>query len=139
MNKYNNSLEILQALVYKKSSSREAFIGLITIVIYSREIFVKNEDAAKFVKNVFGLSFLDYVVKSRTLLCARLTRNLVNMSDRDIKESIYKASEYFKTDKFIIEYNENSHTFNKNNLKNKHNANRDVGTWISALLKKDKK
>ena len=139
MNKYNNSLEILQALIYKKPSSREGFIGLITIVIYSREIFVKNEDAAKFVKNVFGITFLEYVVKSRTLLCAKLTRTLVNMSDRDIKESIYKVSEYFKTDKFIIEYNNSLHTFNKNSFKKKHNANRDVSTWISALLKKDKK
>ncbi|EJP8300948.1 hypothetical protein NZA78_004945 [Escherichia coli] len=137
MNKNSNNLELLQTLVYKKPSSKEAFIGLITIAIYSREIFVKNEDAAEFVKNVFGLSFLDYVIKSRTLLCARLTRNLVNMSERDIKECIYKASEYFKTDKFIIGHNENSLTFKKSNVKR--NANRDVGTWINALLKKDRK
>lgn len=139
MHKNNNCLEILQALVNKKFSSREGFIGLITLVIYSREIFVKNEDAAKFVKTVFGLSFLDYVIKSRTLLCARLTRNLVSMSDKDIKESVYKASEYFKTDKFIIMYNESLHLLNEKSFKNRRTANRDVSTWISALLKKDKK
>lgn len=139
MNKYNNSLDILQALVYKKPSSKEGFIGLITMLIYSREIFVKNEDAAKFVKEVFGLNFLDYVIKSRTLLCARLTRSLVSMNDKDFKDYANKVSIYFNTDKFIIEYNESMHSLNKMNIKNKHNASRDVGTWISALLKKDKK
>ncbi|HBX4649377.1 TPA: hypothetical protein MH287_23415 [Klebsiella pneumoniae] len=61
------------------------------------------------------------------------------MSDKDIKESVYKASEYFKTDKFIIMYNESLHLLNEKSFKNRRTANRDVSTWISALLKKDKK
>lgn len=139
MNKYNNSLEILQALVDRKFSSKEEFIGIIATAIYSRDVFVKNDDAAKFIRIVFGLSFLDYVIKSRTLLCARLTRNLVSMSDKDLYDTAHKVSDYFKTDRYIIDYNIKLHTFNKINKKNKNNASRDVGTWINALLKRDKK
>ncbi|HDR2474539.1 hypothetical protein ABG794_17865 [Enterobacter soli] len=139
MNKFNNSVEMLHELVFKKPSSREGFIGLITMVIYSKDIFVKNEDVAMFVKNVFGISFLDYVIRSRTLLCARVTRSLVSMSEDDIKESASKVSIYFGSDKYISQYNEMFIKHNKNIIKNKSNANRDVGTWISALLKKDKK
>ncbi|ELQ6274729.1 hypothetical protein G9X52_00910 [Cronobacter sakazakii] len=139
MNNKNKNLTILEPLIFKKFSSKENFIGLITIVIYSREIFLKNEDAAHFIKQVFGITFLDYVIKSRTLLCARLTRNIVNMNDKDIKDAIYKASYYFKTEEYIMEYNNKLNTFNKNGKKSKNNASRDVGTWINALLKKDKK
>ena len=79
------------------------------------------------------------MIKSRTLLCARLTRNLVGMSDKAIKETIFKTSAYFKAERYIIDYNENLYALNKDSTKNKQNANRDVGTWISAFLKKDKK
>lgn len=139
MNKYNNSPEILQALVYKKPLSKEEFIGLITIVIYSKDIFVKNEDVANFVKNIFGLSFLDYVIKSRTLLCARLARNLVSMNDAEIKNATSKVTLYFKTKEFIIQSDEDLSKNKKVLSTQKHNANRDVSTWINALLKKDKK
>lgn len=136
MNNYNNDLEIIKALVNKRISSKEEFIGLLTIAIYSKEIFVKNEDASKFIKEIFDLSFLDYVVRSRTLLCARLSRRLVMMDKKEMKKSVSLVAHYFSTNQYVHFWDPDDIFSYKNK---RSDANKDVNTWIKALLRKDKK
>lgn len=136
MNNYNNDLEVIKALVNKRISSKEEFIGLLTIAIYSKEIFVKNEDAGKFVKEIFDLNFLEYVVRSRTLLCARLSRRLVKMDKKEMKKCVSLVAHYFSTNQYIHFWDPDDIFSYKSK---RSDANKDVNTWIKALLRKDKK
>ncbi|HII4232099.1 TPA: hypothetical protein ACY4LH_002878, partial [Enterococcus faecium 1,230,933] len=46
-------------------------LGIVTEIILSKELFQKNVDLKPFLENVFGVSYKDYVMRSRTMILAR--------------------------------------------------------------------
>lgn len=134
MNKNTIDKNILKSLIYKKFNSKQELIGLITIALYSKEIFPKNSDAHIFINEVFNISYLDYVVRSRTLLCARLSRSLVAMDENKLEKIAKKLSTFFSINYSISKENQVVNT----NKGYKGNANQDVDKWIQGLLGKNK-
>jgi hypothetical protein len=53
-------------------------IGIITEILFSKEIFYKNIDISNFLENVFYIEFKPYVMKSRTMIVARISRIIYN-------------------------------------------------------------
>ena len=81
---YRNELKNSKIQTYK-------LIGIVSELVLSKEIFKNNIDIEDFIVNVFNLRFKDYLYKSRTLLVARLTREILN-NDSHAKQTkvLYK-------------------------------------------------
>ena len=68
---YRNELKNSKIQTYK-------LIGIVSELVLSKEIFKNNIDIEDFIVSVFDLRFKDYLYKSRTLLVARLTIEILN-------------------------------------------------------------
>lgn len=115
--------------------TKEEMIGILTLAIYSREIFPSNAEVSKFIKHVFLIEYLPYVINSRTLLCARLMRVISSYDETQIMKTNKNIKFYFNHPDSAF-FNSLILKNNKNKLKS--NANSDVSKWISGLLGKKK-
>lgn len=69
-----------------KSVSRYKLIGIITELIMSKDIFVKNKEIASFMQDIFSVSVKDYTLKSRSQIVAYACRLLIadeNFKNKD--------------------------------------------------------
>nr|DAK99083.1 MAG TPA: hypothetical protein [Caudoviricetes sp.] len=78
-----------------KSVPKYKIIGIVSELLLSKQIFALNHDIVEFLKDVFSLEFKEYVFHSRTLVVARVTREILSIEN----DSIYKNKLY----KFIQE------------------------------------
>lgn len=63
-------------------------IGIVSVLIFSREIFKKNSEIYSFLNEVFDLQFKEYIMKSRTLIIARTTKMIHNIQEEEY--NLYK-------------------------------------------------
>ncbi len=69
-------------LYLKRSDANKVeLIGIFGILIISKELIKKNSEVADFIEFVLDLRLPEYVIKSRTLMMARTSRVLINMTD----------------------------------------------------------
>lgn len=59
-------------------------VGVINYVILNKTIFKKNDDVHIFVKKSFNLSFPGYLIRSRTLMAARVSKYIFNNEIKNI-------------------------------------------------------
>ncbi|HEM3480986.1 hypothetical protein ACS6Y5_04710 [Streptococcus suis] len=85
-------------------------IGIVSELILSKVIFQKNDEIRKFIKEVFNLELKDYLYKSRTLLVARLTREI-------LKQELSS-----KQTRLIYDFIEHKIEFHNNDSKNQLNG-----------------
>ncbi|EFD04340.1 hypothetical protein HMPREF0631_1368 [Peptostreptococcus anaerobius 653-L] len=111
-----SSLVIFRNELKSKNVQKYKIIGIISEIILSKKLFVKNSEIDEFVYEILGVSFKDYVYKSRTMVVAKITRIIYN-SDEMHK---FQKSTYVYVSKKIEEYKE---------LNNKGNGNSFDG-WI---------
>lgn len=104
-------------------------MGIVSYTLFSREIFPKNKDIIKFLEEVLGLSYLDYVIKSRSLISARVLKHIVAIEEQELRLIIQKIKKYLMglLPEEDIYYNRN------NNRNKKKNANDKLGTWLKGL------
>ncbi|PSB69493.1 hypothetical protein C6345_01825 [Bacillus sp. LNXM12-2] len=112
----------LNRLLYESVDSIEV-LGISIALIYSKEIFKKNEDLKNFLIKVFDLQFLPYVMKSRTLIAARVSRTLVKLNDEEIHKIKLKILEYFKSDQ----------ESDKVKSSKRNTANEKMKKWLEGL------
>lgn len=129
MNKNSETLYLLNKLSLSHLS-KEEFIGLLTLAIYSKEIFHKNQDLDAFTEGFFKIKYKPYVLNSRTLICARLMRDLSGFEENKVKNVQKDLRVFFK---MLID--EDQSTFEKKKRKES-NANKDLTTWIAGILGK---
>lgn len=130
MNKSSETLYVLNKLS-SNHLSKEEFIGLMTLAIYSKEIFLKNSELDIFIESFFNIKYKPYVISSRTLICARLLREIHAYDDSRIKDLLKILRGFFS---MLLESDQKK--FEKNKLKKGVNANSDLSTWISGILRK---
>lgn len=99
--------------------SRYKLLGIVVELILSKEIFKKNIDLKKFLKDVLEIELKDYVLKSRTLIAAHCCRFLEKKEEKEL--SIIKKNIY----SFIVEEIENLKA--SENIKNEKN---DFNGWL---------
>lgn len=69
-------------------------VGILSVLLLSKDIFPHNETIKGFLMEVLELSYKDYVFRSRTLLCARVTRDIINeRAGNNYKVKLYKFLE----------------------------------------------
>lgn len=119
-----NPLNIEEILLKLNSSQLEhsEFIGIISCVIYSKDIFPSNKAIAPFLKDVFNIEYLQYVLNSRTLISARITRTLLTLSEQELDNKRVEALKYFS-----------SFENPKKNSNKRKNANDKLSVWLKGL------
>lgn len=100
------------------------FMGIVSYAIYSKQVFPNNKDTIIFLKAVFDFSFLDYVIKSRSLITARVTRHILTLDEKQLKLVIDRVKRYIKDNQHIVEGGNN---------KKKKNANEKLEVWLKGL------
>lgn len=66
-------------------------IGIVSELLLSKQIFLKNIDIEDFLMEVFGLKFKAYLYRSRTMIVARVTKEIIAMEiDNEYKNKLYK-------------------------------------------------
>lgn len=98
------------------------FIGIVCSIVYSKEIFPNNKDIVPFLEEVFDIRYLQYVLNSRTLIAARLSKTLINFNEIELEERRKKMVKYF----YMFE-KKNS------NSNKKRDANDKLGVWLKGL------
>jgi hypothetical protein len=81
----------LKAEVIKNKIS---FMGAVSQVVLSKQFFKNNSDITPFLKEVFDIEFLEYVMKSRTLILSRLLRVIDSYEEKKLNEVIKKYKTY---------------------------------------------
>ncbi|MBE5061033.1 MAG: hypothetical protein KH045_04745 [Megamonas funiformis] len=100
-----------------KNIAKYKVIGIVAELLLSKKIFNKNVDIEKFLEETFNLYFKTYLYKSRTLLVARVIREIIKLENN----SSYKKRLFLFIDKKIEE------------LKNEapKNSKNDFDGWLS--------
>lgn len=88
-----------------KSIPKYKIIGIVSELLLSKQVFPRNVDIENFLKEVFALEFKSYLFKSRTLIVARVTKEILVIE----KENTYKNKLY----KFIQKEIDNLKDSNK--------------------------
>lgn len=64
-----------------KSIYKYKVMGIVSDILLSKKIFLKNSDINFFLKEVFDIEFKDYIMKSRTLITSHVIKVIYNSED----------------------------------------------------------
>ena len=73
-----------------KTIPKYKIIGIVSQLLLSRKIFPANIDIEKFLNDIFELEFKTYLFRSRTLIVARVTREILSSEN----DNVYKNKLY---------------------------------------------
>lgn len=96
-----------------KNIYKYKIIGIISELLLSKKIFAQNNDIEIFLEKTFNLYFKTYLYKSRTLLVARVIREIIAIEN----ENIYKKQLYTFIEEKIEALKEEAPKNKKDNLK----------------------
>ncbi|MCQ4669757.1 hypothetical protein NE689_00385 [Lactonifactor longoviformis] len=85
-----NKLILFRNELKNKTVPKYKIIGIVSELILSRQVFPRNLDIEEFLKEIFSLEFKTYLFKSRTLVVARVAREIIAME----KDDTYKGKLY---------------------------------------------
>lgn len=86
----NKELILYRNELKNRSVPKYKLIGIVSGLILSKDIFLKNAEVEEFILDVFELHFKLYVFRSRSLITARLAKYIYS-SEQDDK---YKRKLY---------------------------------------------
>lgn len=79
-----NKLIIYRNELKNKNISKYKLIGITSEIILSKEIFKYNKDISPFLFSIFNINFKNYVMKSRTLIIAKVIRLIYLLEDSEV-------------------------------------------------------
>lgn len=112
--------------------AKENFLGLIIMLILSKDIFRSNLAVSEFINKTFRISFLNYAIRSRTLMCAKICKHINELDEKNLK-TVYMHFLNNINSADILLSDENKLN-QKSTSKNKH-AIRNLNIWINANKK----
>lgn len=62
---------------------RYKMIGIVSELLLNKDIFKKNIDIVIFLKDVLGLKYKNYVIRSRTMIIAKTVRIIHNSEEKE--------------------------------------------------------
>lgn len=142
MNQNKNSKMAKNKLMeLKDSDSIEFFVGFLSFVIFSKDLFKSNLELYSFVKKAFKIEFKNYVIASRTLMFSRIAREITNKSDEYDFSYAKNFVIGFINEKINEQLNEElSISMNKkekntkiNSKKSKNTTTESISKWIKGL------
>ncbi|WP_426448170.1 hypothetical protein [Siccibacter colletis] len=135
MDNYKEINSILKHFLSRRVD-KENLIGLIVTILLNKTFFSTNYEVSKFIKLTFNLEMPKYVVRSRTLMVAKICRHLVAINDKEVellKSIIYSNLVMVLSEQYSLEwhYDDKIKTVKNDALSN-------MNKWIGGILKKDK-
>lgn len=112
----------------KSNLDKSDLMGAISMIIYSKDIFNSNKDIKPFVELLFDKNFPVYIIKSRTLIVAKSSRYINEMSTESLKNTQKKAITYLKIENPI--HNPNISNTPKSGGKKSQDK---LNTWMKGL------
>lgn len=82
----DNNLKKYINKTFHSAYSKDSFLGLIIMLIFSKEFLPTNKYVADFARQYFKVEFLSYAIRSRTLMSAKLSRVIIDMTNDDLKK-----------------------------------------------------
>lgn len=92
----NDELTIFRNALKNKYIPKYILCGIMSSMILSKSIFNHNDDIPEFLKEIINVEYKEYVIKSRTLIMARSTREIYNMSSESLFLTKNKLYEYIQ-------------------------------------------
>lgn len=106
-------------------------MGIMGMLIISKDILKRNSEVEEFIKRTLELTFPEYVIRSRTLMSARVNRVLVGIDDEsEIKKYQKKILEYLESLKEAKMTEEPERVARK---VKKENENDKLKKWLKGL------
>lgn len=76
--------------------------GVIADIIFTKNYYNRNKDLKEFTLKVLNKDYKDYLYKSRTLLYARIVKDLYREEDTDLLlESLYNIQNFISNEKDV--------------------------------------
>lgn len=70
-----------------KTIPKYKLIGIITELIYSKKIFKRNKDIKTFINDIFDIELKDYILKSRTMIVAKISKEIAYSENANVYKS----------------------------------------------------
>jgi hypothetical protein len=121
-NEYDKKLGIINNRLNKLNKDgqdKADIIALLAIIIYEKDIFLKNKDIKEFITKVFNITYLDYVIESRTSIFSRISKDVYSMNENKIQEVMISLMNFFNIE--------------KSKSKKKKNENDKLDIWLKRL------
>lgn len=74
------SLLLFRNELKNKNMPQYKLIGIVVELLLSKEIFKRNSEIAAFIKETFDIELKLYILKSRTMIVAKICRSIHNMN-----------------------------------------------------------
>lgn len=135
---YNDYLTILKKIQGPKVDIVD-IIGVVSVFILSKDIFAKNKDVDQFIQKVFDIKYANYITKSRTLMVAKVSRNLYYMDEAEVISLNRKLDEYLKAilENTVVDEKKGDEIIDNNRIKikstKKKNENEKLKIWLKGL------
>lgn len=107
-----------------RNTSLEYLIGLNICIILSRDIFKRNQDVGRYIKTIYKKEYPLYVMKSRTLIIAKLSRDLITLDKRQQKEVVKNINIYFSIDSTAT-------------LTQKSRTAKNISKWVQGIINEE--
>lgn len=124
-----NELEKIKNRLSNSHIDSIELMGVIVHIIYSKMLFPKNNQLESFVSDCLNIQIPNYVLRSRTLISAKISKYIYNLDEVEVRKIHHKLKLFFEN------YNvENSQNNKGKKMKNrKKNENDKLDTWLKGL------
>ena len=116
-----------------ETNARSQLIGVCNILIYSKSIFPKNKNVCEFVEKIFLEKYPLYVLKSRTLISAKISKKICCMEHMQVVSTCKSIKSYFTNE----DNTQDTESINDNSINSrktkKKNENDKLDTWLRGL------
>ena len=116
------------SLLKESGTSKEMLLGVAVTLFFNKDIFIKNKDLSSFIVSSFSLVLPQYIVKSRTLMIAKICRVIYFSDEKSLKQ--YRKN--IITELNSILYPEDS----MNVKKTSSNKRSNMDSWVSEIIKR---
>lgn len=110
--------------------SKDNILGMTIMLVLSKEFLPTNKQASEFIKDIFGITFLDYAVRSRTLMVAKLARKINDMDEDELRSVVPLLVDMARNSLISKEEEEEKDLKVRSNKKK--NAIKNLNKWISS-------
>lgn len=112
--------------------TKDNILGMTIMLVLSKEFLPTNKHVSEFIKQIFGINFLDYAVRSRTLMVAKLARKINDMDEDELKAVVPLLVGMARESLISEEEEELNIRSNK-----KKNAIKNLNKWIGSKKESD--
>lgn len=115
-----NMFSYYRSELKSKNIARYKLIGITTELILDNELFPKNEDVIPFLEEVCKLEFKDYIIKSRTMIVARTSREIHKLDSKMYDQLRKRMLNFLNHFLELVEINSKS-------------GNKDFTKWMDGI------